>query len=66
MYENIILSVGLYGYETWSVTLMDERRLRVFENKLLRKIHGLNWDEVRGEWKKLHKKEFYDLTPKES
>jgi len=49
---NIILAVVLYGCETWSPTLREERRLRVFANGVLRGIFGLKRDEVRGEWKK--------------
>jgi hypothetical protein len=51
----------LYGCETWSLTLREERRLRVFENRALRRIFGPNRDEVTGEWKKLHIEELNDL-----
>jgi hypothetical protein len=62
MYRTIILPVVLYGCETWSVTLREEqRRLRVFENKVLRRILGPKRDEVTGEWRKLHNKELYAL-----
>jgi hypothetical protein len=44
----------LYGYETWSLTLREEHRLRVFENRVLRRIFGTKRDEVTGEWRKLH------------
>jgi hypothetical protein len=64
IYGNIILPVGLYGYETWSDTLMDKCKLRMFENRVLRKILGLNREELREEWRKLHANEMYDLTPK--
>jgi hypothetical protein len=57
----IILPVVLYGCETWSLTLREEHRLRVFENRVLRRIFGLKRDEVTGEWKKLHNKELRDL-----
>jgi hypothetical protein len=57
----IILPVVLYGCETWSLTLREEHRLRVFENKVLRRIFGLKRDEVMGEWRKLHNKELHDL-----
>jgi hypothetical protein len=50
----IILPVVLYGCETWSLTLRDERRLRVFENRVLRRVFGPKRDEVTGEWRKLH------------
>jgi len=53
----IILPVVLYGYENWSLKLREERRLRVFENTVLRRIFGPNRDEVTGEWRKLHNKE---------
>jgi hypothetical protein len=53
--------VVLYGRETWSLTLREEHRLRVFENKVLRRIFGLKRDEVTGEWRKLHKKELHNL-----
>ena len=50
----IILSVVLYGCETWSLTLREERRLRVFENRVLRRVFGPKGNEVTGEWRKLH------------
>jgi len=55
IYRTIILSVVLYGCETWSLTLREERRLRVFENRVLRRIFGPSRDKVTGEWIKLHK-----------
>jgi hypothetical protein len=48
------LPVVLYGFETWSLTLRDESRLRVFENRVLINIFGSKRDEVTGEWRKLH------------
>ena len=54
IYRTIILPVVLYGRETWSLTLREERRLRVFENKVLRRLFGPKRDEVTGEWRKLH------------
>jgi hypothetical protein len=45
----------LYGSETWSLTLREEDRLRVFDNRVLRRIFGPNGDEVTGEWRQLHK-----------
>jgi len=54
----------LYGYETWSLTLREERRLRVFENRLLRRIFGSKRDEVTGKWRKLHEEELNDLYSK--
>ena len=52
-----ILPVVLYGCETWSLTLQEERRLRVFENKVLRRIFGPRRDEVTGDWRRLHNEE---------
>ena len=49
IYRDIILSVVLYGCETWSLTLKKERRLRVFQNRGLRRMFGPKWDEVIGE-----------------
>jgi len=57
----IILPVVLYGCETWSLTLREERRLRVFENRVLRKVFEPKRDEVTGEWRKLHNEELNDL-----
>jgi hypothetical protein len=48
IYRNIMLPVVLYGCETWSLTLREECRLRVFENKVLRRIFGPKWDEITG------------------
>ena len=60
IYKTIILSVVLYGCKTWSLTLMEERRLRVFEKKVLRRIFGPKRDEVTWEWRKLHNEELND------
>jgi len=54
IYRTIILPVVLYGCETWSLTLKEERRLRVSENRVLRRIFGPKRDEVTREWRKLH------------
>jgi hypothetical protein len=54
IYKTIILPVVLYGCETWSLTLREEHRLWVFENRVLRRIFGPKRDEVMGEWRKLH------------
>jgi hypothetical protein len=51
IYKTIILPVVLYGCETWSLTLREEHRLRVFENRVLRGIFGPMKDEVRGGWR---------------
>src|SRR5215469_8868359 len=61
IYRTIILPVVLYGCGTWSLTLREERRLRVFENRVLRRVLGPKRDEVIGEWRKLHNEEPRDL-----
>ena len=61
IYRTIILPVVLYGCETWSLTLREERKLRVFENVVLRRIFGTRRDEVTGEWRRLHNEELNDL-----
>jgi hypothetical protein len=53
--------VVLYGSETWSLTLREEHRLRVFENRVLRKIFGPKRDEVIGGWRKVHNEELHNL-----
>ena len=61
IYRTIILPVVLYGCETWSHTLREERRLRVFENRVLRRRFGPKRDEVIREWRKLHNVKLNDL-----
>ena len=61
IYRTIILPVVLYGCETWSLKLREERRLRVFENRVLRRVFGPKRDEVTGEWRKLHNEELNDM-----
>ena len=61
IYRNLILPVVLCGCETWSLTLREERRLRVFENKVLRRVLGPKRDEVTGEWRELYNEELNDL-----
>ena len=61
IYRTIILPAVLYGCETWSLTLREEHRLRVFENRVLRRIFGSKRDGVTGEWRKLHNEELKDL-----
>ena len=61
IYRTIILLIVLYGCETWSVTLREEHRLRVFENRVLSRVFGPNRVEVTGEWRKLHNEELNDL-----
>ena len=51
----------MYGCETWALTLKEERRLRVFENRVLRRIFGPKRDEVTGEWRELHNEELNDV-----
>jgi hypothetical protein len=53
----------LYGYETWSLTLREEHRLRVLENRVLRTIFGPKRAEVTREWRKLHNEELHNLYP---
>jgi len=53
IYRTIILPLVLYGCETWSLTLREKRRLRVFEFRVLRRVFGPKRDEVTGEWKKI-------------
>jgi hypothetical protein len=57
IYRTVILYVVLYGCETWSLALREERRLRVSDNRVLRGIFGPKRDEVIGEWRKLHYEE---------
>ena len=63
IYRTLILPVVLYGCETWSLTLREERKLRVFENMVLRRIFGPRTDEVTGEWRRLHNEELNLLAP---
>ena len=62
IYRTIILPVVLYGCETLSLTLREERKLRVFENMVLRRIFGPRRDEVTAEWKRLHNEELNPLN----
>jgi hypothetical protein len=61
IYKTIIFLVVLLGCETWSLTLREEYRLKVFENRVLRRIFGPKRDEVTCEWRKLHNEELRDL-----
>jgi hypothetical protein len=61
IYKTINRPLVLYGCETWSVTLREEHRLRVFENSVLRRIFGPKRDEVTGEWRKLRSGELHNL-----
>jgi hypothetical protein len=60
MYKTVILPVVLYGCETWSLTWGEEHRLRVFENRVLRRIFGPKREED-GSWRKLHNDELHSL-----
>jgi hypothetical protein len=60
IYKTVILPVVLYGRETWSFTLREEHRLRVFENRVLRRIFGPKREED-GSWRKLHNDELHSL-----
>jgi hypothetical protein len=61
IYKTIILPVVFYGYETLSLTLREEHRLRVFENRLLSRIFGPKRNEVTVGWIKLHNEELHGL-----
>jgi hypothetical protein len=61
IYKTIILPLVQYGYETWSLTVSEEHKLRVFENRVLRRIFGQKGNEVTGGWRKLHEDEQHDL-----
>jgi hypothetical protein len=61
IYKIIILPVVLYGCQTWSLTLREEHKLRVLENRMLRRIFGPKRDEVTGGWRKLHNEELHNL-----
>jgi hypothetical protein len=61
IYTTIILPFVLYGYETWSLTLREEHRLRVFENRVVRRIFEPKRDEVTGELRMLHNEELHNL-----
>jgi hypothetical protein len=61
IYHTIILPVVLYGCKTLSLPLREEHRLRVFENRVLRRIFGTKRDEVTGDWRKLHNEELHNL-----
>jgi hypothetical protein len=60
--EFLAIPYLLYGCETWTLTLKEEHRLRVFENRVLRRIFGLKRIKATGEWRKLHKRSFVICT----
>jgi hypothetical protein len=66
IYKTIILPDCFYGCETWPLTLREEHRLRVFENRVLRRIMGPKSDEVTGEWRKLRTRELHNLFSSQS
>jgi hypothetical protein len=57
------MPVVFYGCETWSLTLREERRLSVFQNRVLKRIFGLKRDQITGEWRKLHNEELNYMLP---
>jgi len=59
--RTIIVLIVLHECETWSLTLREKHRVRVFKNRVLRKIYGATRDEITGEGRKLNNKELYDL-----
>jgi hypothetical protein len=61
IYKTIIVPVVLYGCETWSLTVREEHKLRVFENRVLRRIFGPKREGVTGGWRKLHNEELHNL-----
>jgi len=61
LYRTVILPVVLYRCATWSLTMCEKHRLRVFERRVLRKISGPKKDKVTGEWRRLYNKELYTL-----
>jgi hypothetical protein len=61
IYNTIILPVVLYGCEIWSLTVREEHKLRVFENRVLRRIFGSKRDGVTGGWRKLYNEELHNL-----
>jgi hypothetical protein len=63
IYKTIILSGVLYGCETWSLTLREGHRLRVFENRVLRGTFGPKRDEVTGDWRNCIRRSFITCTP---
>jgi hypothetical protein len=62
IYKTIILPVVLYECETWSLTLGEDHRLRMLENRVLRRIFGPKKDDVTGRWRKLHDEELHNLS----
>jgi hypothetical protein len=63
IHSNIIFLVVLYGCGAWSLTMREERRLWVCENRVLRRLYGPKRDDITGEWRKLHNEELTDCNP---
>jgi hypothetical protein len=63
MYKTVILPVVLYGCETWSFIIREVHKLRMFENRMLRRIFGLKRKEVTGCWRKVHNEECHNMCP---
>jgi hypothetical protein len=61
IYRTIILPVVLYGCKTWSLTVREKHKLRVFENRVLKRIFGPKRNEVTGDWRELHNEELRNL-----
>jgi hypothetical protein len=61
IHKTIILPVVLYGYETFPLTIREEHRLRMFENRVLRRIFGPKREEVTGDWRKMRNEELHNL-----
>jgi hypothetical protein len=61
IYKTIILPVVQYGRETWSLTVREEHKLRVFENRVLRRIFGPRMDRITGRWRKLQNEELHNV-----
>jgi hypothetical protein len=66
IYKTLIFPVVLYGCETWSMTVREKHKLRVFENKVLRRIFGPKGDGVTGGWRKVHNEELHNLYSSQS
>jgi hypothetical protein len=61
VYKAITLPVVLYGFKTWYLSLREEQRLTVFENRMLRRICGPNREEVAGDWRRFYNEELHNL-----
>jgi hypothetical protein len=61
IYKKVILPIVLYGCETFSLTLREEHRLRMLENRVLRGVFAPKWEKVAGGWRRLHDEELHNL-----